>query len=138
MITRWSRLISPVLAWLFVAAVAVQVFLAGMALFVDGGTWGLHVEVGWIIHLAPVLVLVVVALSRPPRLSLWLALGLAVVTFVQPILATLRADVPLAAALHPVVALLIFSLALTLALQLTARARADGTQAVAPPPAATP
>ena len=137
MITRWARLIAPVLAWLFVAAVVVQVFLAGMALFVDGGTWGLHVEVGWIIHLAPVLVLVVVALSRPPRISLWLALGLAVVTFVQPILATLRADVPLAAALHPVVALLIFSLALTLALQLTARVRAERIQALSPPSAAT-
>ena len=132
MVARWSRLASPFLAWVFLAAVVVQVFLAGLALFVEAQGWGLHVEVGWIIHLAPILVLIVVALSRPPRAILWVAVALAVVTFIQPILATLRRDVPVAAALHPVVALLIFSLALTLALQVTARARAARAEATPP------
>ena len=139
MIAHWSRIGSLIAGWLFVGAVLLQVFLAGLALFGDPGTWALHVEVGWIIHLAPLLLLLLVALSRPPRSTLLLAVTLAVVTFVQPILATLRADLPAGAALHPVFALLVFSLAVALALRMTELAR--GARIPAPPaptPAATP
>lgn len=128
MVARWSRIGALVAVWLFVVAVLGQVFLAGLALFADE-RWALHVEVGWILHLAPLLVLLLVALSRPPRSVLLLAVALAVVMFIQPILATLRAEAPVVAALHPVFALLVFSLGLTLALRLTALARASAPPA---------
>ncbi len=123
MVARSARLAALAMTWLFVAAVVAQVFLAGLGLFADSGTWRLHVDVGWILHLAPILILLVVAVSRPPRQTLLLTVALAAVTFVLPLLATLRADAPVAAALHPVVAMLVFSLALMLALRLTAASR---------------
>ena len=141
MVAVVARIASLVATWLFLAAVVVQVFFAGLALFAGGENWALHVNLGWILHLAPLLVLALVALGRPPRSALWLAIALAGVTLVQPLLATLRRDVPLAAALHPVLALLIFSLSLSLAVQLTAslaaaRRRGDGggPERVAPSP----
>ena len=140
MVARVARIGALVAASLFLAAVVAQVFLAGMALFDERGDWAAHINLGWIIHLAPLLVLLLVALSRPPRQALWLAVALAVVVFVQPILATLRRDAPLAAALHPVLALVIFALATSLVLRLAstflAPRAAAGTGAASPAPPA--
>ncbi len=119
MITRLLRLVAVVAVWLFVAAVLVQVFLAGSGLFADSDAWGVHVQLGWILHLAPVLILLLVAVSRPGKTTIGLAALLALVVFVLPLLPSLRGSVPFAAALHPVLALVSFSLAVTLALRLT-------------------
>ena len=123
-------MVALVAVWVFVVAVLVQVFFAGSALFSASGAWDDHVQLGWILHLAPVLILVLVSLSRPSRTTVGLAALLALFTFVQPLLPSLRGSVPFAAALHPVLALVIFGLAVTLALRLT---RPDDT-----PPAALP
>lgn len=118
MIGNWLRVVALIAVWLFVAAVLAQVFFAGSGLFVDSDGWEIHVQLGWILHLAPLLILLLVALSRPGKSTVGLAALLALVVFVQPILPSLRGSVPLAAALHPVLALVIFSLAVTLALRL--------------------
>ena len=119
MISGWLRVVALVAVWLFVVAVLAQVFFAGSALFMDSEAWGTHVDLGWILHLVPVLILVLVSLSRPDRTTVGLAALLALFTFVQPLLPSLRSSVPFAAALHPVLALVIFALAVTLALRLT-------------------
>jgi mercuric ion transport protein len=103
-----------VLSWLFLAGVVVQTFLAGLALFGDQN-FSLHVDVGWILHLAPILVLVAAALARPGRRVVLLALALAVVVFITPLLPMLRETTPAAAALHPVFALLTFGLSVVVA-----------------------
>ena len=143
MVTRWSRLASLAASWIFFAAVVTQVFLAGLGLFADDQSFELHVNLGWILHLAPLLILLLVGLSRPPRRILWLAVALAVVVFVQPLLPQLRGGLPLVAALHPVLALAIFSLSLALALQITASVRssadsAPSAAAARPPQTAAP
>jgi len=108
---RWLLL---VLVGLYVAGILVQVFLAGMGLFGAARDFEPHVGLGWILHLVPVLLLIVAAVARVGRQLLWWTTALLVVQFVQPILALLRNDVPLVAAFHPVLALVVFWLAITI------------------------
>jgi hypothetical protein len=114
-VTRAARYAYVILAWAFLVGVVVQVFFIGYGLFADEAGFELHLTLGWLLHLAPILVLAVAAASRAGR-SHWLwALALAAVIFVVPILATLRDSSPLAAAFHPVGALAGFWLAIVVA-----------------------
>ena len=102
------------LAWLFVACLLVQVFLVGLDIFAKVSS-SIHRDFaytyGW---LAPVLVL----LSRTPQVPRETripALILLLLFATQTVLPSLRDQVPMLAALHPVNALAIFIVALTLA-----------------------
>jgi hypothetical protein len=97
-------------AWLFLAGLVVQVFLAGLGVFVLTD-WTAHTELGWGLSSASILLLVLAVLARPDRRTVWLTAGLAVAALVQPELAAARDVAPLAAALHPVNALVVFWLA---------------------------
>lgn len=112
---RAARVAYLVLAWAFLVGVVVQVFFIGLGLFAGSQNLELHVTLGWILHLSPILVLLAAVLARAGRSRILAALGLALVVFVVPILATLRAGLPLVAALHPVGALLVFWLAIVVA-----------------------
>ena len=52
-----------VLAWAFVVGVVVQVFFIGLGLFAGSRNIELHVTLGWILHLAPLLILAAAALA---------------------------------------------------------------------------
>ena len=110
-----SRLAYAALAWLFVVGILVQVFFIGLTLFVDENNVELHRNLGWILHLWPVLILIAAAVGRVGRSQILTALALAIVTFIVPILATLRESSPVIAALHPVGAILVFALAILVA-----------------------
>lgn len=64
---RALRIVYAVLAWLFLAAVVVQVFFAGLMLFGEPGGRGLHVDTGWILHTAVILVPVATLASSTSR-----------------------------------------------------------------------
>ena len=100
---------------LFVAGVIAQVFLIGLGLFVAAENKELHRDFGWILHLAPLLVLVAAALAGAGRKRILQSIALAITVWIVPILAAVRADAPLAAAFHPVGALLAFWLAVLVA-----------------------
>ncbi|MGH2685822.1 MAG: hypothetical protein ACRDJP_10200 [Actinomycetota bacterium] len=100
------------LSALFLAAVVVQVFFAGLMLFGQEGGTGLHANTGWIIHTAAFLFLLVPALAFAGARTIVLGVVLFAVTFVQPFLP--EADTPLVAGLHPVVALAMFTLSILL------------------------
>jgi Family of unknown function (DUF6220) len=117
--TRGTRYLYAGLAWAFVAGVVVQVFFIGLGLFAGSENLELHVAFGWILHLVPILILALAALARAGRRQILLAAALAVTVFIVPILATVRADMPVVAALHPVGALLAFLLAIMVALAAT-------------------
>lgn len=112
---RAARYAYLVLAWAFLVGVVVQVFFIGLALFAGRENLELHVTLGWILHLAPILILAVAALARAGRPRVLEAFALAVVVFIVPILATLRESSPVVAALHPVAALLSFWLSIVVA-----------------------
>ena len=133
---RGARYAFVVLAWAFVAGVVLQVFFIGLGLFAGSENLELHVTFGWILHLFPVLIVVAAALARAGRTRILQATALAVTVFIVPILATLRADTPVAAAFHPVGALLAFWLAIVVARGATSLLRSPdaepGAPAVAP------
>jgi hypothetical protein len=111
---RWLFL---AMIWIYVAAVLYQVFLAGMGLFGAERDFELHRNLGYLIHLSPIPLILVAAVARVgQRLLLWTA-ALFVVQGIQPLLPLLREDLPWAAALHPVLALVVFWLGLTIGLQ---------------------
>jgi hypothetical protein len=112
-----ARYLYPALAWLFLLGVVVQVFFIGLALFAGRENLELHVSLGWILHLAPVLVLGAAALARAGRPRILAAAALMVVVLVVPILALLRDSTPVIAALHPVGAMVAFWLAVVVARQ---------------------
>ncbi|HEY8922417.1 MAG TPA: DUF6220 domain-containing protein [Candidatus Limnocylindria bacterium] len=112
-----ARYVFVTLVWIYLAGILVQVFLAGIGLFGAAKDFEPHVGLGWILHLVPVLLLIAAAVGRVGRGLLWWTAALLVVQFVQPILATLRNDLPLVAAFHPVLALIIFWLAVMIGLK---------------------
>ena len=117
------------LVWIYLAAIMVQVFLAGIGFFGAGRDFSTHVNLGWILHLVPVLLLLVAWLARVGRRLIWWTVALLVVQGIQPLLPGLRTDLPLAAALHPVLALIIFWLALTIGLHAWRLVRAPAASA---------
>ena len=127
---RGARFAYAALAWAFVAAVLVQVFFIGLGLFVESENLELHRNFGWILHLAPLPVLVATALARAGRTRILQATGLVIVIFVVPILAAVRSDLPYAAAFHPVGALLAFWLGTVLARDATSLVGSNETEDV--------
>jgi hypothetical protein len=105
-----------------VAGILLQVFFIGLTLFANQSP-DLHADFGWLLHLGPLPILVAAALARGGRMRILQATALAVTFFFVPILAAIRADMPMAAALHPVAALLGFGLAMIVALGATRLAR---------------
>jgi hypothetical protein len=119
------RLVYAAAAWLFVGAVVVQVFLAGLGLFAGAKNFDLHAFFGFtVVHLISLLLVILGALGRVGRRNMWLGVLLFVLIGVQVSLPGLRTDLPLAAAIHPVNALLIFWLGA--AHRLTGKARHRG------------
>ena len=131
--SRGMRIAFAIVAWLFVAAVLYQVFLAGVGLFVPGvDQFRAHREFGWLLHGGPLLVLLFGWAAHPGRRTMWLIAALFILVAFQPFLPTMRADLPWAAALHPLNAVLISWLGITIALRATALAR-EPIPVAAPP-----
>ena len=103
------------LAWVFVLCVGYQVFLAGMAVFVDAINWVRHVSFVHYFELIPVVMLIVAFVGKMPKgQGLYLRPTLLfVLVGLQYALAGSGRGV--LAALHPVNALLIFWLAVAVA-----------------------
>ena len=99
------------LAWLFVACVAVQVFLAGLATFVDAARWRWHTGFVHAFELLPLLMLPLAFLARLPAAMRWLTGALFALLWLQYLTANIGG---IAAALHPVNALIIFWVAVHL------------------------
>ena len=117
---RASRYVHLALAWAFVAGLVLQVYFIGLALFGSPEFAGVHADFGWaILHLSPLLILVSAPIAQTGRTHILLAAALAITVWLVPILAAVRADVPVAAAFHPLGALLAFGLAIVVARRAT-------------------
>lgn len=95
------------LAWLFAAAVVVQIFLAGLSLFDNASRWADHKSFGMMIGPLPILLLLVVLIGRLPRPIIGMSAALLVLYFIQISLPSASGYV---AALHPLVAFAILGL----------------------------
>jgi hypothetical protein len=101
-------------AWLFVASIVVQVFLAGSAIVNLGGSgdFSTHIEFGYTaVGLAALAVLLTAVVAGSARRDIAVAFGLLVLYVVQTTLPSASDTLPALAALHPVNAMLLFGLA---------------------------
>jgi hypothetical protein len=102
-------------AVIFVAAIIVQVVLAGTAMANLGGSgdFSTHIEFGYTwVGLSALAVVVTALLARRPRNEILVTVGLLVLYVVQTILPSARGSMPIVAALHPLNAMVLFVLAI--------------------------
>jgi hypothetical protein len=106
---RWTYVVS---AWIILAAVILQFFLAGMGVFVDARTFHLHAYLGYSLFFVLLIVLLIAFAARLPWRAIGLTALLPALVFLQSVLIQIgRSGLPAVAALHPVNGLAIFSLA---------------------------
>jgi len=118
MFVKSTRIIYLIIAWLFPVAILVQVLFVGLSLFTSQSYWDAHISLGHTIGVLPILLVILGYLGRLPRRMIiltWFALGTYLVQ--AEVFAAIRADAPLFAAFHPVLALILFALAVIIALQ---------------------
>ena len=128
---RISRYIYLVLAWLFVLGILGQVYLVGLSLLGDRPSWPDHIDLGHSIGPLALLMLIFAYVGRLPRsmkLLTWLNFGIYVL--IADIVIFMTDSAPKVAALHPVLAFLLFPVAATLAVRITMLVRASQAEAV--------
>jgi mercuric ion transport protein len=102
-------------AWLFLACVVVQVFLAGLGVFAGGQNFALHRDFGYLFGWLTLVLLVLAIAGRLGRRWIGLSAVLLVLFAFQSVFIAFRGGMPALAALHAVNALAIFSVSLYLA-----------------------
>jgi Family of unknown function (DUF6220) len=116
-LTRAMRWTYVLYAWLILAAVVVQFFLAGLGVFAGASNFQIHATFGDILFLVMVIGLLLAFAARLPWRTIGLTALLPVLVVLQSVLITAwRSGLPVVAALHPVNGLAIFALAGFLAL----------------------
>jgi membrane-bound metal-dependent hydrolase YbcI (DUF457 family) len=118
MFVKWIRMLYLIVAWLFPVAILIQVFFVGLSLFTGQAYWSTHRDLGHSLAVLPLLLVILAYLGRLPSAEkrlIWLVLGVYLIQ--AEVFAAFRANVPLLAAFHPVLALVLFALALIIALR---------------------
>jgi Family of unknown function (DUF6220) len=115
--TQTFRHAHGVMAWAVMAAIVIQVLLAGLSIPQLGGSGSFltHVEVGRIVGLVFLLLVVTAIVARAGRRRIGQAAGLLGLYVVQSFLPYMDPGLPFVAALHPVNALAMFALAIVYA-----------------------
>ncbi len=126
---RFYRWFYATAAWLFVAGILVQVFLIGLTFIGRRPSLQTHVGLGHGLAVAPLLMVVLAYVGRLPRPMkplTWLVL--VVYVLLADVVIFMRGSAPIIAALHPVLAVLLFGIAGFLAIRawrLVREARVD-------------
>ncbi len=115
---RPALVVHAVLAWVMVVAVVFQVFLAGLSMANLGGNgdFAPHIEFGYTwVGVAALASLISALAARPGRRHLLWVTAVFVDYIVQTLLPGLKSITPAIGALHPVNALVLFTLAVVVA-----------------------
>ena len=110
-----ARSVHLAMAWLLVAGLVVQVFLAGLGVFRGPASFATHRDFGYVLEALPFFLLILGLVARLGRRPALLAAGIFGLFLLQSILVVLRTNAPELAALHPVNGFLITFLAIVLA-----------------------
>jgi len=98
-------------AWLFLACVVVQFFLAGLGVFAGAENFEVHRQFGYLFSWLAVIMIVLAAVGRLGRRWIGLSVLLFVLFIMQSVFVVLRDSLPAVAALHVVNAVAIFWIA---------------------------
>ncbi len=109
------RSIHLVVAWLLVAGLLVQVFLAGLGVFRGAASFATHRDFGYTLELLPIILLVTGLVAGLGRRAALMAAGIFGLFLLQSVFVGLRDSAPEVAALHPVNGFLILLLSILLA-----------------------
>lgn len=123
--------------WLFVVGVTVQVLLVGLSLLGGRPLWSAHVDLGHAVGILLPIMLILAYVGKSPRgfkAQMWLLFAIYILQ--AEIFAIIRATLPLPAALHPLLAMVLFWLGISVAQQAGALVRFPETRATAPLPLA--
>src|SRR6266566_3850745 len=109
----WRRLYAAA-AVIWVAAIVLQVFLAGQAIANLGGSgdFSSHREFGYTIGIVQLVVVLLALAARMQRREVGIALGILGLYIVQTELPSAKASWPVIAALHPLNAMILFTLSI--------------------------
>lgn len=107
----WARYSYVFLAGLIAVCILIQVFFAGMAVFVDPANWRLHTNFVLIFDPLLFLLLVLAFIGKLPRILKIAPIGLFLLLVVQSTTANLFGS--LVAAIHPVNAFVMFLIAIS-------------------------
>lgn len=105
---RIIRYAVAVLSSLFGLFVVVQIFFAGLAIFVDASNWSLHSSFVQSFSFLPIVLILLAFLGRLPWAICWQSIGLFVMIAVQYMTVHMGSELSYLSALHPVVALGLF------------------------------
>ncbi|WP_409346736.1 DUF6220 domain-containing protein [Paenibacillus sp. MBLB4367] len=100
--------IFKILAWIFLACIVAQVFIAGMATFSDAASWSVHKSFVKMFALVPLIMFLLTFIVGIKGLKRWISLGLFVLVVFQFLTIQVFSSANVIAALHPVIALLLF------------------------------
>jgi hypothetical protein len=109
----WRRL-HALAAVLWVVAIVFQVFLAGQAIANLGGSgdFSTHIDVGYTIGVVQLAALILAFPARMSRRDIGISAGILVLYIVQTMLPGFKSASPLIAALHPLNAMILFTVSL--------------------------
>ena len=99
---RLARQAHLVLSFLFVGGVVVQVFLAGLGVFDSPSMFLTHASWGYLLEIIPLILLVLAVVGRLGGRQILYAAALFGMFILQSVFVSLRGDLPMIAALHPV------------------------------------
>jgi hypothetical protein len=118
-VNQLTRQIHAWVAWAFVAAIVIQVFLAGLAIPQLGGngSFETHLEFGYAMGFFALALVIAAVAARAGRRRILQALGLLGLYIVQTILPNLDPGLSIVAALHPLNAMFLFLLSIWYARQ---------------------
>lgn len=119
---KYSRWGFAACAWIFALLVAVQVFIAGLATFVDPVHWSTHTNFVRILEVFPLLMFILSFFGKVPAALRWWSLALIALIVLQYVTANLG-SAPAVGALHPVIAMIMFWLAVFVAARVPVRSR---------------
>ncbi len=106
--SKYGRYLFLVAAIIFVGCIVTQVFLAGMAVFVDPVNWSKHVAFVRIFNFLPVLMLLCAIVGKLGKDVYSVTIAMIIMIILQYITANLTDVVPYLSALHVIFALMLF------------------------------
>lgn len=112
---RFARLAFVIVAAALAIGVAIQIFIAGLATFVNPLHWARHAAFVRILELLPLLMLLLAFLGRLPARVKWQSAALLGLIFVQYFTANIAGQLPWVAAIHPLIAMVLLWAAARLA-----------------------
>jgi Ni,Fe-hydrogenase I cytochrome b subunit len=131
-----ARMAYLVVAWLFVACLVVQVFLAGLGVFAGADNFATHRDFGYLFGWLTLILIALAIIGRLGRRLIWLSVLVFGLFVLQSVFVALRETAPVVAALHPVNGFLILLISISIAQRARRELRNPAPQATAEPAAA--